>query len=62
MSTTLREALASIYDLKEATKDRKKNIANELLGKYKGIIPPDKASTEIIRKLRSSLHGKTKNS
>lgn len=58
--TTLQQAIASIKGLKKTTKASKKKFATELLGKYKGITPSAKSSTEVVRELRRSLHGKVK--
>ncbi len=58
MPTTLQQAIASIKKSQKPVKRGKKSIANELLGKYKGIVLFEKASTEIIKELRSSLYGK----
>lgn len=59
MSTTLQEAVELIKDFKRPIKT-KINIARDLLGKYKGIVPSEKTSTEIIKELRESLYGKVK--
>ena len=58
--TTLQQAIASIKNLRTPAKAKKKSIANELLGKYKGTIPTEKTSTEIIKGFRASLYGKVK--
>lgn len=58
--TTLQQAIASIKNLRKPAKTGEKSIANELLGKYKGIIPTEKTSTEIIKGFRASLYGKVK--
>jgi hypothetical protein len=59
MPATLKEAIDSLKTLqKRPETDRK--VSEELLGKYKGIIPADKTSTEFIKELRSSLSGKVK--
>ena len=60
MPTTLQQAIASIKKFQKPVRRGKKSIANELLGKYKGIVSPEKTSTEIIRELRASLYGKVK--
>jgi hypothetical protein len=59
LPTTLKEAINSIKAISGITKLRKKPSA-ELLGKYKGIIPKGKTSTEFIRDLRSTLFDKVK--
>lgn len=61
--TTLQDAMEAIGSLKInplKKTEEKTRIADELLGKYKGIIPKDKTSTEFIRRLRSTLYGKIK--
>jgi hypothetical protein len=61
MPSTLREAINSIKTLsKRSMSNSKKKISDELLGKYKNIIPQGKTSTEFIKELRSSLYGKVK--
>lgn len=59
MSSTLKDVINAIKDVEEARPKIKRKLADELLGKYKGIIPKGKTSTEFIRKLRNSLYGKT---
>ncbi len=59
MPSTLKEAINSLKILKKPTKLKGK-VSNELLGKYSGIIPKGKTSTEFIRELRSSAFGKIK--
>lgn len=58
--TTLKEAIEAIRSIKTISISKRLGIANELLGKYKGIIPRGKTSTEFIRSLRNSLYGKIK--
>jgi len=58
--TTLKEAIEAIRSIKTIPISKRTSVANELLGKYKGIIPKDKTSTEFIRSLRNSLYGKIK--
>ena len=55
--TTLKEAMEL---LGVSPSKVKKNIANELLGKYKGIIPSRKSSGSFIKSQRSNLYGKTR--
>lgn len=57
MSTTLKDAINSIKSLSIPSKPKKK-ISDELLGKYEGIIPPGKSSTESIKDLRKTMYGK----
>ncbi len=59
MPTTLKDAINSIKTLSSITKLKKK-ISDELLGKYEGIIPKGKTSTEFIRDIRGTLFGKVK--
>ena len=60
--TTLKEAIEAIKSIRtiSISNSKRLGIANELLGKYKGIIPRGKTSTEFIRSLRNSLYGKIK--
>ena len=62
--TTLQDAIKIIeytrQMLKPKTRKRKTNITSQLLGKYKGILPVNKTSTQFIRELRDSLYGKFK--
>ena len=59
MPSTLKEAISSLKVLQKSPKLKKK-VSGELLGKYAGIIPKGKTSTEFIRELRSSAFGKIK--
>jgi len=59
MPSTLKEAVNSLKILKKPAKLKGK-VSDELLGKYSGIIPKGKTSTEFIRELRSSSFGKMK--
>jgi len=59
MPSTLKEALNSLKILQKSPK-RKGKISDELLGKYSGVIPKGKSSSEFIRELRSSAFGKMK--
>ena len=52
---TLQEA---IEIRKIHTKIQKRGIADKLLGKFKGIIPNGKTSTQFIKELRESLYDK----
>lgn len=60
MSTTLKEMLKAVEGFKINPRAHKKSIADELLGKYKGIIPKGKTSTQFIKEMRSTLYGKIK--
>ncbi|MBI4706966.1 MAG: hypothetical protein HY761_03460 [Candidatus Omnitrophica bacterium] len=59
MSTTLKDAVSSIKSLSVPSEPLKK-VSEELLGKYEGIIPPEKSSTEFIKDLRKTMYGKVK--
>jgi hypothetical protein len=59
LPTTLKDAINSIKVLSSIAKPKKKT-SDELLGKYKGIIPTGKTSTEFIRDLRKTLFEKVK--
>jgi len=57
MPATLKDALNSLKSLKiSATKQQ--NISDDLLGKYEGIIPTGKTSTEFLKDLRKTSYGK----
>ncbi|MBU0694189.1 MAG: hypothetical protein KKC11_05915 [Candidatus Omnitrophica bacterium] len=56
--TTLKEAIEVIRSIEIEKSNLKTDIADELLGKYKGIIPKEKTSTEFIKELRGTLYGK----
>ena len=58
--TTLKEALALLGEPADKVKKNIASIANELLGKYKGIIPGGKSSTSFIKRQRINLYGKVK--
>ena len=59
--TTLQYAIATIETIKSHKTPRKKtSIARKLLGKFKGVIPAGKTSTQFIRELRDSSYGKFK--
>jgi len=55
--TTLKEAIEAISAI-QIISPRRVGAADELLGKYKGIIPKDKTSTGFIRRLRDTFYGK----
>lgn len=59
MPATLRDLINSIKGLTKVPKSSTK-ISDELLGKYEGIIPPEKTSTEFIKELRKTMYGKMK--
>lgn len=59
MPATLRDLINSIKGLTNVPKSSAK-ISDELLGKYEGIIPPEKTSTEFIKELRKTMYGKMK--
>ena len=62
--TTLQELIRVVESIQKthhiSTKKRKTKIVDRLLGKYKGVVPPGKTSTEYIRELRNSCYGKFK--
>ncbi|HDK16962.1 MAG TPA: hypothetical protein ENG75_03350 [Nitrospirae bacterium] len=59
MPSTLNEAIKSLKKIQKSSKSRRK-VSNDLLGKYAGIIPDGKTSTELVRELRSTSYGKAK--
>ncbi len=58
MSTILKKAIDSVKHFPAPKVSAKKNISKELLGKYCDIIPAETTSTELIKKLRSTMHNK----
>lgn len=60
MPSTLKDALNSIKSLSKRPSRSRKKISDELLGKYEGVLPKGKTSTEFIKELRGSLYGKVK--
>ena len=58
--TTIQEAIKVIQENRISVPKRKRGISRELLGKFKGIIPESKTSSEFIREIRNSLYGKVK--
>lgn len=62
MSSTLKEAIEAIEFLRVKKYSPKLNIADKWLGKFKGIVPKRKTSTQYIKELRSTLYGKIKKS
>jgi hypothetical protein len=59
MLSTLKEALMSIKAMKPEKKS-KGSVSDGLLGKYAGIIPEGKTSTDYVREQRASAYGKVK--
>ena len=57
MSSTLQQAIECLQPLKIVKQPD--SIADKLLGRFRGIIPPDKTSTKFIKELRGNLYGKT---
>ena len=58
--TTLKEALESLKFFPKIQFKSKGSIAEALLGKYMGIIPKGKSSTQLIQQSRLKLYGKIK--
>lgn len=56
--TTLQQAREVIKNI-VIHRVRKKRISSQFLGKFKGILPEGKTSTEVIQNLRQTLYGKT---
>ncbi len=56
--STLQEAIDALKVIKIRPSSEKRSIADNLLGKFKGIIPEGKTSTQFIKELRKSLYGK----
>ena len=59
MPTTLKDAINSIKAV-SGTAKLKKKTSDALLGKYEGIIPKEKTSTEFLRDIRKTLFNKIK--
>ena len=51
--TTLKEALQAIQAI-SILPHKKSHIADDLLGKYKNILPPGKTSNDLIKDLRNT--------
>lgn len=61
MSTTLKDILKAVENFTTSIPTKtQKGIADRFLGKFKGIIPKGKNSTQYIKELRSTLYGKIK--
>lgn len=58
MPSTLQEAFDAIETVGKRKVSKKRNIADRLLGRFKGIMPEGKRSTEYVRELRGNLYGK----
>ncbi|MEA3368739.1 MAG: hypothetical protein U9Q24_00045 [Candidatus Ratteibacteria bacterium] len=58
--STLQQAIEALELIKIKPKPKKTNIADKLLGKFRGIIPEGKTSTHFIKELRGTLYGKVK--
>lgn len=59
MISTLKEALSFLKTMKPAAKS-KGSLSDSLLGKYAGIVPEGKTSSEFVREQRSTSYGKVK--
>lgn len=59
MLPTLKDATKTLK-LTQTRRKPKKSIANNLLGKYEGIIPPGATSSQVVRDARLSRSGKGK--
>ena len=59
MLSTLKEAMRSLKSVQPA-QEPKGSVSDGLLGKYAGIVPEGKASTEFVREQRASAYGKVK--
>jgi hypothetical protein len=59
MFSTLKEAM-KLLQTAQAPRKSKGKVADGLLGKYEGIIPQGKTSTEYVRELRAPRYGKIK--
>ena len=60
--TTLQQVIESVKNIKVSQQNttfaHKKGFAVKFLGKFKGITPKGKTSTEYIKELRNTLYGK----
>jgi len=59
MLSTLKEATKTLK-LTQTRRKPKKSIADSLLGKYEGIIPPGTTSSQVVREARRTYSGKGK--
>ena len=57
---TLQDAVEAVKAIKISSWIKKPKVAEKLLGKFKGIIPEGKTSSQFIKELRGSLYGKIK--
>ena len=59
MPSTLQQAINALEGIKIKKKKDEVKLAQNLCGKYRGVIPEEKTSTEFIRQeLRGTLYGK----
>lgn len=59
MPSTLQQAIKALEGIKIDKKIAEAKLAQKLCGKYRGVIPEGKTSTEFIRQeLRETLYGK----
>lgn len=59
MASTLQQAIKALEGIKIDKKTATRKLAQKLCGKYRGVIPEGKTSTEFIRQeLRGTLYGK----
>jgi hypothetical protein len=56
--STLQEAIEAVQWLRTKPQSRTARVADKLLGKFKGLIPPGSTSTKVVKALRRSLYGK----
>lgn len=61
--TTLKEAIHALETIRMTQVPKavnKTKTADELLGKYQGVLPTGKTSSEYIHQLRNNLYGQDK--
>lgn len=59
--STLQAAIEAIQSLKLKSRAKNVRVSDKLLGKFKGIIPENKSSTQFIKDLRNTMYGKLAN-
>lgn len=59
MPSTLKEAMRFLKPA-QTSREPKGTISDALLGRYAGIVPEGKSSTQFVREQRASAYGKVK--
>lgn len=59
--STLQAAIDAVQSLKLKSRAKSVRVSDKLLGKFKGIIPENKSSTQFVKELRNTMYGKLTN-